>query len=142
MKAFLDTNVLIAAFYGDHIHHTASLDVFTRFPKNEAGCGAHSLVEVYSSLTRMPGRHRISSDQAMLFIRSARERLAIVGLTPEEYFEALVSFSALGIVGGAIYDAILAKCALKAQAKTVFTWNRRHYEQFGPEIARRLQTPQ
>ncbi len=39
------------------------------------GCrGAHSLAEVYSTLTRMPGKHRISGEQAMLFIGSIRER--------------------------------------------------------------------
>ena len=72
MKEFFDTSVLVAAFYGDHVHHEASLDVFTRFAKDEACCGAHSLVEVYSTLTRMPGKHRISSEQAMLFIGNIR----------------------------------------------------------------------
>jgi predicted nucleic acid-binding protein len=141
MKAFLDTNVMVAAFYGDHVHHAASLGLFTRFPKKDVSCGAHSLVEVYSALTRMPGRHRINSQQALLFLNEIRERVTVVGLTPEEYFEALESFAALEIVGGAIYDGILAKCALKAGAEKLFTWNVRHYEQFGSDITRRLHTP-
>jgi predicted nucleic acid-binding protein len=33
MKAFLDTSVLVPVFYGDHVHHAGSLDLFTRFPK-------------------------------------------------------------------------------------------------------------
>jgi predicted nucleic acid-binding protein len=33
MKAFLDTSVLVPVFYGDHVHHAASLELFTRFPK-------------------------------------------------------------------------------------------------------------
>ena len=41
----------------------------------------HSLAEVYSTLTRMPGKHRISADQATLFIGSIRERLSIIALT-------------------------------------------------------------
>jgi predicted nucleic acid-binding protein len=141
MKAFLDTNVLVAAFYGDHQHHDASLDVFIRFAKKDVCCGAHSLVEVYSSLTRMPGRNRISAEQAMLFVNDVRERLTLVALTPDEYVETLGSHARQGIIGGAIYDALLAKCALKARAEKLFTWNTRHYEQFGPEIARLLQTP-
>jgi predicted nucleic acid-binding protein len=141
MKAFLDTNVLVAVFYGDHARHDASLDVFTRFEKKDVGCGAHSLVEVYASLTRMPGKHRISSEQAMLFITSVRERLTIIGLTPDEYVKMLQSFAALGIVGGAIYDALLAACALKAGAEKLFTWNTRHYVQFGPAVTALLQTP-
>jgi predicted nucleic acid-binding protein len=102
MKAFLDTSVLVPVFYGDHVHHAASLDIFTRFTKGDAACGAHSLVEVYSSLTRMPGKHRISGDQAMLFIGSIRERLTVVGMEPDEYAETLQTYSAMGIVGGAI----------------------------------------
>ncbi len=29
MKAFLDTSVLVPVFYGDHVHHAASMEVFT-----------------------------------------------------------------------------------------------------------------
>lgn len=141
MKAFLDTSVLVAVFYGDHVHHEASLDVFTRFTKKEASCAAHSLFEVYSVLTRMSGKHRINSEQAMLFIDNIRERLTIVGLTADEYAKTLGAFAESGVVGGAIYDALLAGCALKAQAKTLFTWNIRHFAQLGPKVAPLLQMP-
>jgi len=141
MKAFLDTNVLVAVFYGDHPHHDASLSLFVRFAKRDVSCGAHSLVEVYAALTRMPGRQRISGEQAMLFVHNIRERLTVVGLTADEYAEALDRFAGLGVVGGAIYDGMLARCALKARAEKLFTWNARHFEQFGPEIARLLDTP-
>lgn len=141
MKAFLDTSVLVPAFYGDHIHHTASLDLLTRFGKEDAGCGAHSLVEVYSTLTRMPGKHRISSEQGMLFIGSIRERLTVVALNEKEYADMLKQFSAIGVVGGTIYDALLAACALKAKAKSLYSWNLRHYAQFGSEVTQILKAP-
>jgi predicted nucleic acid-binding protein len=141
LKAFLDTSVLVAVFYGDHPHHTASLDVFTRFSKKDASCAAHSLFEVYSVLTRMSGKHRIGGEQAMLFIGNIRERLTIVGLTADEYAKTLQAFSDLGVVGGAIYDALLAGCALKSHAETLFTWNIRHFAQLGPKIAPLLQIP-
>ena len=141
MKAFLDTSVLVPVFYGDHEHHAASMDVFTRHGKKEAACGAHSLVEVYSALTRMPGKHRISGDQAMLFVGNIRERLTVVGLTPDEHFEMLQSNADLGVTGGAIYDALLASCALKSGAEKLYTWNLRHYGQFGPKVTPLLQTP-
>ena len=115
MKAFLDTSVLVPVFYGDHVHHAASLDLFTRFPQEDVCCGAHSLLEVYSTLTRMPGKHRISSDQGILFITNIRERLTIVSLNADEYGDLLQKFTSIGIVGGTIYDAFLAACALKAK---------------------------
>ncbi len=141
MKAFFDTSVLVPVFYGDHVHHKASLTLFIQFDKVTGCCGAHSLAEVYSTLTRMPGKHRISGEQAMLFIGSIRERLSIVALSGDEYADALAASAALGIVGGAIYDAMLAHCALKAQAEAIYTWNVPNYAQCGPEMARRVRTP-
>jgi predicted nucleic acid-binding protein len=141
MKAFFDTSVLVPVFYGDHVHHQASLRLFTRFDTKSGCCGAHTLAEIYATLTRMPGRHRISGEQAMLFIGNVRERLAIVALNGDEYASALESAAGLGIVGGAVYDALLASCAVKAQAKAIYTWNVRHYAQCGRQVTALLRTP-
>lgn len=141
MKAFFDTSALVPVFYGDHVHHQASLARFIGFDKSTGCCGAHSLAEVYSTLTRMPGRHRISGEQAMLFIGSIRDRLTIVALSGHEYAEALRASAALGIVGGSIYDAMLAHCAIKAKVEIIYSWNGRHYAQCGAEVTRRLRTP-
>ena len=51
MKAFFDTSVLIAIFYVRHQFHQPTIDLIVRFKKNEACCGAHSLAEIYSTLT-------------------------------------------------------------------------------------------
>jgi predicted nucleic acid-binding protein len=141
VKAFLDTSVLVPVFYGDHVHHAASLDLFTRFSKKDVCCGAHSLIEVYSMLTRMPGKHRISSEHGMLFVNNIRDRLTVVSLSADEYGEMLQKYASIGIVGGTIYDAFLATGALKAKAETLFTWTIRHYGQFGLEVTRILKTP-
>jgi predicted nucleic acid-binding protein len=141
MKGFFDTSVLVPVFYGDHVHHQSSLALFIQFDKSTGCCGAHNLAEVYSTLTRMPGKHRISGEQAMLFIGSVRERLAIIALSDNEYADALEASASLGVVGGNIYDALLAHCAMKAKADTIYTWNSRHYTQCGPQVTRRLRTP-
>jgi predicted nucleic acid-binding protein len=142
VKAFFDTSVLVPVFYGDHVHHRASLDLFIQFEKSGGCCGAHSLAEVYSTLTRMPGRNGISAEQAMLFIGSIRERLSVIALTGNEYAEALEASAARGIVGGGIYDAMLAQCAVKAKAETIYTWNEKHYAHCGLDVTRRLRTPE
>lgn len=141
MKGFLDTSVLVPVFYGDHVHHEASLALFVQFDKSTGCCGAHSLAEVFSTLTRMPGKHRISGAQAMLFVGNICERLSLVSLDGEEYAKALGASAALGVVGGGIYDAMLAHCALKAEAETIYSWNARHYAQCGPEVTQRLRRP-
>jgi predicted nucleic acid-binding protein len=43
--------------------------------------------------------------------------------------------------GGTVYDALIARCALKARADEIFNWNIRHYQMLGPEVAKRLKTP-
>jgi predicted nucleic acid-binding protein len=141
VKAFFDTSVLVAVFYGDHQHHQASLEAFLAFNKQQAGCGAHSLAEVYATLTRMPGKHRISGEQAMLFLGTMRERLTLVSLTSEEYFAGIEKLAGFRVMGGAIYDGLLALCALKARAESIYTWNLKHYQQLGIDVAQRLQTP-
>jgi predicted nucleic acid-binding protein len=141
LKSFFDTSVLIPTFFEDHVHHAASLEVFLDAGKKEGCCGAHSLAEVYATATRLPGAHRLSGEQVLLFLENIRERLTIVTLTAEEYYKALKEAAAAGIVGGTVYDALLAQCALKARAETIYTWNIRHYQQLGPEITKRLKVP-
>ena len=141
MKAFFDTSVLVASFFGEHPHHVASIGVLSRFSREEASCAAHSLLELYSVLTRMPGKNRASGDQAMRCVEKFNEHLIVVAMTPEEYLKCVRETFERGITGGAIYDAHIAACALKAGAQTLFTWNRRDFDRFGPKVSAILRTP-
>jgi len=141
MKFFLDTSVLVPVFVDDHPHHEASLAVFSRAEKKHASCAAHSLAEVYATLTRLPGTDRASASEAMLFLESMDERLTFISLDAEEYWRAIMHSAESGILGGTIYDALLAHCALKARAETIFTWNIEHFRRVGPEVAKRVRTP-
>jgi predicted nucleic acid-binding protein len=89
MKGFFDTSVLVPLFYRDHVHHASSQELFIQFNQSTGCCGAHSLAEVYATLTRMPGKRRIGGEQAMLFIGNIRDRLSIVALNGDEYADAL-----------------------------------------------------
>jgi hypothetical protein len=77
----------------------------------------------------------------MLFIGEIHERLTVIALDGDEYAEMLQRAATAGVVGGAVYDAILASCAPKSAAEVIYTWNVRHFSQFGPEVRRRLRTP-
>jgi predicted nucleic acid-binding protein len=139
VKAFLDTSVLVPVFLADHEHHAASLDVFLRFTKRQSCCAVHSLAELYATVTRLPGRHRVSAEQAMLFLGEVRNRLTLVALDQEEYYATIEHAAATGVVGGTIYDALVGSCAGKAKAKTLYTWNLRHFEKF--DGVGRVKTP-
>jgi predicted nucleic acid-binding protein len=141
VKAFFDTSVLIATFYANHQYHQPSIDLVSRFKKDDASCGAHSLAEVYASLTGRTGRDRMTGEQAMLFLRDIRDRLTIVSLSAHEYFGVVETSAAEGIAGGAVYDALLGHCALKSKAQTIYTWNTKDFVRLGDEIARRVKTP-
>ena len=141
MRAFLDTSVLVATFYADHEHHSPSIDLFLRFRKKDACCAAHSLAEVYATLTGMPSRHRVSGDEALLFLGDIRERLTIVALDAREYFQMAEASAAANLAGGAIYDAILGHCALKAKAEVIYTWNTKDFLRLPPAIASRVKNP-
>ncbi len=141
MKSFFDTSVLIPTFLEEHQHHEASLEVFLKASKEHGSCAAHSLAEVYSTITRLPRKQRLSGEQVLLFLEHIRERLRLVTLDAEEYFATLEEAAAAGVVGGTVYDALLARCALKARADILYTWDVRHFQQFGPEITRLVKTP-
>lgn len=132
MKALLDTSVLVATFYADHEHHAPSIDLFLRFKKKDACCGAPSLAEVYATLTGMPGKRRVSGDEALLFLGDIRERLTVVALDEQEYFQVAEASAAAHLANGAIYDAILGGCALKAKAEVIYTWNTNDFLRLSP----------
>jgi hypothetical protein len=100
-----------------------------------------SLAEVYATLTRMPAPRRTSGDQALLYISNISWRFTIVTLDEQEYSEILETSAAAGLIGGAIYDAILGHCALKADARTIYTWNTRDFLRLPDIIARRVKRP-
>ncbi|HVB40102.1 MAG TPA: PIN domain-containing protein [Terriglobales bacterium] len=141
MKTFFDTSVLVPAFQEDHVHHQASWRVLDAAEPADSYCGVHSLAEMYSTLTGIPGPRRRSSIEAMIQIESVRQRLSLVALDADGYADALAAAAGHHIAGGAIYDALLAQCALKAGAEVIYTWNVRDFERCGPEVARRLRTP-
>ena len=141
MKYFFDTSVLVPALLDEHPHHPESLAALIRANKKNACCAAHSLAEVYSTLTCLPRTHRVSGDQAMLFLADLVERLTLIALDGSEYWAAIGEAAAQNISGGTIYDALLAKCALKAGAEIIYTWNVGDFERLGKQVARRLQTP-
>lgn len=141
MKAFLDTSVLVNAFQVDQVHHAASLDLLAQQVKATGTTAVHCLAETYSALTRLPAKYRLSPEQALMALQDIRERLTLIALNANEYVEVLANAAAAGISGGAIYDALIAQCALKAKAQVLYTWNIKDFQRLGPEIAKRVREP-
>jgi predicted nucleic acid-binding protein len=141
MKEFFDTSVLIAAFWGGHVHHAASVKRLGVANKKQSACGIHSLAEVYAVMTALPVKPMIPPEQALLFVQEVRDRLTLVSLHEEEYFATLQKAAERGFTSGRVYDALLLACAAKVKAQTIYTWNLKHYQVIAPHLAMRIHTP-
>jgi predicted nucleic acid-binding protein len=141
VKWFFDTSVLIAAFVEGLKSHERCLAAYSPANKRIACCAAHSLAEVYAGVTRLPGAFRASPEQAILFLSDMEEHLTIVSLDAAEYSAIIRQAAANGILGATIYDALLAACAIKAKAETIYTDNERHFRILGPDVASRVRRP-
>lgn len=74
-------------------------------------------------MTAMTPRPRIRSSAALEIIADVRRTFEVVHLDENEYFAALESCARLDIRGGAIYDALIAHAAVKANAERIVTFN-------------------
>jgi predicted nucleic acid-binding protein len=141
MKEFLDTSVLIGAFWRGHPHHEASLKLVSAANKRKSACATHILAEVYATMTALPVKDVIPPDQALLFVQEVRDRFTIVTLTEAEYYATIEQAAALRFTSGRIYDALLLRCATKVKAETIYTWNLKHFRAISPAVADRIHTP-
>jgi len=62
-------------------------------------------------------------------------------LTELEYFRVAEASAEAGLAGGAIYEAILGRCALKAKAQVIYTWNVKDFMRLGSDIASSVNPP-
>ena len=141
MKAFFDTSVLVAAAREADSRHEVSRRLVMQFAPQEASCAAHTLAELYASLTGMRPPHRVRPEQAALILDHFRTTLDCITLTANEVFQTIRHTAALKLSGGIIYDALLLACARKIQAEQIYTWNVRHFQMVAPDLAGRIVTP-
>jgi len=141
LREFFDTSVLVAAFWGGHSRHEASIQLFAKADKKHSACGIHSLAEVYASMSILPVKPTIPTEQALLFVEEVRARLALVSLQDDEYFDTIRNTADKGLTGGKIYDALLLRCAEKCRAESIYTWNLKHFRSIAPSLADRVRTP-
>ena len=131
-----DTNCLVAILSAGHPHHSLARNEVDR--RLEGGqlmtLASHCLVETYAVLTGIPRPHRIAprdvvQQLADRFIASAET----VALDAAAYAEILERAPKRGIVGGRIYDALIAACAVGARVDALITFNARHFRSLLPD---------
>ena len=131
MKVFVDTNLLVAAFYESHPHHHAARPILERVRagKDEGFVAAHSLAEGYSVMTRLPGESQTLAAVAwQLISENVVNHFTIVHLSGREYVEILTKASKDGIEGGKTYDLLILAAAEKSNCTRILTLNVRHFQ--------------
>ena len=141
MKAFFDTSVLVAAVREADLRHEISRGLLLQFAPHEASCAAHTIAEVYATLTGMKPPNRIRPDIAELLLEHFKTSLHCISLTADEVLQTIHRTAALKLSGGIIYDALILACARKIQAEQIYTWNVKHFQMAAPDLAERIMTP-
>jgi predicted nucleic acid-binding protein len=144
VRTLFDTSALVAAFEVSHPRHTVCLPWLQQAQTEQIQglIATHTLAELYSVLTRLPVRPRISPELAQRLITENLERFEVIPLTTEDYQMVLAQMVNLNLTGGGIYDGLIAQAAVKAEVNTLLTLNPNHFTRLGEDIARLVQVPQ
>ncbi len=129
----LDTSCMVAAVSEWHEHHQrAAEEIEQRLGRGETMLiAAPSLVETYAVLTRLPSPHRlVAADAFALIEANFLSGAEIIALAGDSYQALLRRASAAGIVGGQMYDALIAECAVTTGVTALLTFNERHFRPF------------
>lgn len=119
----IDSSVLIAAFIpSNEEHREKAFQALKRKPR----LIAHSMIEAYSVLTRMP--NAVDPKHVVEYLGQFKEPPLTLDST--EWAEFVPSIAATGISGGAAYDAVIATVAASHGA-TLISCDRRALKTYG-----------
>lgn len=144
MKAYFDTNVLIAAFIQEHPHHAQSFRLVEKVVNGtlQGYSSAHTLAEFFSVVTRAPFRPRVQPGEAGRYLEeNIVPNFDLVALSSEDYRDLLRIWIDTGLAGGIVYDALHLKCAQKSGCDRIYTWNAADFQGLAPHLRAKIFTP-
>ena len=127
----LDTSVAVPLLVETHNEHAA---VMVWLAGREVRLCGHALAETYSVLTRLPGDLRAApADVARVLRERFAQPLVLTDATAARLPDILAE---LGVLGGAVYDAMVALAALEhdAELATRDARARATYEAVGAKV--------
>ena len=144
MKTLFDTSVIIAALVESHPMHGRAFPWLKQAKEKqfELVVASHTLAELYAVLSTLPLKPRISSSVAWRLIKENIESTSrVISLTPAEYSSTIKSMSEMGLIGGTIYDALIAKVAQKAKVERLLTLNINQFRRVWQDEENKIITP-
>lgn len=104
MKTTADTSVLVAAFASWHEHHAVAFSAMGRVD----AIVAHCLLEAYSVLTRLPAPHRMTPVVVSKYLALSFGGHVAFALSASKHRGLIARCASEGLIGGAVYDAVIA----------------------------------
>ena len=144
MKTLFDTSVLLAGLVESHPMHERAFPWMKTAKANEfeSVVASHTLAELYAVLSTLPIKPRITPGVAWRLINENVEAISgIISLTAAEYRAVIKRTSELGLSGGIVYDALIAKAAQKAKVERLLTFNSDHFNRVWPTAVNVIVTP-
>jgi len=143
VKVLFDTSVLVSAFVVNHPKHGICASWLERAKSREIEgfVATHTLAETYAVSTRIPLSSRISANLAQRLITENLEMFEVVSLDVHDYRAVIANMANLNLIGGSIYDALIAQAALNAGVDILLTLNPKHFNRLGENFARIVQVP-
>ena len=114
-----DTGVLVAGFASWHEGHQSAAHALNQ----GVHLVAHTVVETYSVLTRLPPPHRVTAAVVQAYLTDVTSADYLT-LDARPHRELINHLAAQNITGGATYDALVGATA-KAAGATLLTRDRR-----------------
>lgn len=136
MRVFFDTSVLVAALLEAHPRHAEAASWLRRAKAGEIEflTASHCLAELYSILSALPARPRLSPADAWRLVQENVAAAArLIALSPADYSKTIKRASEMGLSGGIIYDALIVRAAEKADAERLLTLNEADFRRVWPE---------
>lgn len=137
MRVLLDTSVLVPALTSALPQHEKAAPHLEAVHHGEITLivSSHALAECYSALTALPVSPAVTAGQARRLVEENVATTAedVVGLGGPDYLEVLQRMADLGLESGAVYDAVHVRCAEKADADELRTFNGRDFRRIPPE---------
>ena len=124
----VDTSVIVPASAAWHQGHAAAVAALDRRPL----LPAHAALETFAVITRLPHPHRVAPELAVAFLRR-RFPEPVLTLSAQGHEDLLADAARIGVVGGGLYDALIAATA-RAAGATLLSRDRRAvpiYEMLG-----------
>lgn len=106
-----DTSVLVAGFATWHEAHQSAARALNR----GVHLIAHTAMETYSVLTRLPPPHRVAPDAVQAYLADVTSADYLT-LDPRSHRDLISYLAAHNVTGGAAYDALVGSTAHAAGA--------------------------